>query len=62
LCHIHGQNPSGTDYLDINNDPIQVEMTFSNTKNILSTSPKIPHLLDQPADRRFQDVKLNFVD
>ena len=37
-------------------------MTFSNTKNILSTSPKIPHLLDQPADRRFQDVKLNFVD
>ena len=62
LCHIHGQNPSGTDYLDINNDPTQVEMTFSNTKNILSTSPKIPHLLDQPADCRFQDAKLNFVD
>jgi hypothetical protein len=62
LCHIHGQNPSGTDYLDKNNDPIQVEMTFSNTKNILSTNPKIPHLLDQPADFRFQDVKLYFVD
>ena len=62
LCHIHGQNPSGTDYLDKNNDPIQVEMTFSNTKNILSTNPKIPHLLDQPADFRFQDVELNFVD
>jgi|TARA_B110000914_G_scaffold53409_1_gene46032 hypothetical protein len=62
LCHIHGQNPSGTDYLDLHNDPIQVEMTFSNTKNILSTNPKIPHFLDQPADLRFQDVKLNFVD
>jgi len=62
LCHIHGQNPSGTDYLDKNNDPIQVEMTFSHTKNILSTNPKIPHLLDQPADFRFQDVELNFVD
>jgi hypothetical protein len=62
LCHIHGQNPSGTDYLDKNNDPIQIEMTFSNTKNILSTNPKIPHLLDQPADFRFQDVKLYFVD
>ena len=62
LCHIHGQNPSGTDYLDINNDPTQVEMTFSNTKDILSIVPKIPHLLDQPADFRFQDIKLNFVD
>ena len=62
LCHIHGQNPSGTDYLDKNNDPTQVEMTFSNSKNILSTNPKIPHLLDQPADFRFQDVELNFVD
>lgn len=62
LCHVHGQNPSGTDYLDINDDPIQVEMTFSNTKNILSAIPKIPHLLDQAADCRFQDVKLNFID
>jgi len=62
LCHIHGQNPSGTDYLDKNNDPTQVEMTFSNTKNILSTRPKIPHSLDQAADFRFQDVKLNFID
>jgi len=62
LCHIHGQNPSGTDYLDMNSDPTQVEMTFSNTKNILSTNPKIPHLLDQPADFRFQDVELNFTD
>ena len=62
LCHIHGQNPSGTDYVDSNNDPIQVEMTFSNTKNILSNNPKIPHQLDQPADCRFQDVELFFVD
>lgn len=62
LCHIHGQNPSGADYLDKNNDPIQVEMTFSNTKNIRSTQPKIPHILDQPADFRFKDVNLNFFD
>ena len=60
LCHIHGQNPSGTDYLDINNDPTQVEMTFSNTKKVLSNNSKIPHILDQPADSRFPDVKLNF--
>ncbi len=61
LCHIHGQNPSGKDYLDINNDPTQVEMTFTNTKNILSSDPKIPHPLDQPADFRHQDVPLNFM-
>jgi hypothetical protein len=46
----------------VNNDPTQVEMTFSNTKHILSTNPKILHLLDQPADSRFQEVTLNFVD
>ena len=62
LCHIHGQNPLGANYLDNNNDPIQVEMTFSNSKNILSAKPKIPHPLDQPADFRFKDVKLNFMD
>ena len=62
LCHIHGQNPLGTNYLDSNNDPTQIEMTFSKTKNILSNKPKIPHKLDQPADFRFQDVKLNFTD
>mgnify|MGYP000847658272 CR=1 FL=1 len=62
LCHIHGQNTLGTNYLDSNNDPIQVEMTFSKTKNVLSDNPNIPHQLDQPADVRFQDVKLNFAD
>ena len=61
LCHVHGQNPSGIDYLDDNNDPTQIEMTFSNTKNILSNIPKIPHPLDQPADFRYKDVNLKFV-
>jgi len=62
LCHIHGQNPLGINYLDANMDPTQIEMTFSSTANIVSNEPKIPHLLDQPADFRFQDVKLNFAD
>ena len=61
LCHIHGQNPSGIDYLDRDNDPTQVEITFANTKNILSNKPTIPHPLDQPADNRYQDVILNFM-
>jgi hypothetical protein len=61
LCHIHGQNPSGTDYLDVNNDPTQIEMTFSNSKKILSNNPKIPNILDQPADSRFPDIELNFL-
>tara|TARA_B100000965_G_scaffold246546_1_gene206990 strand:- start:4978 stop:5754 length:777 start_codon:yes stop_codon:yes gene_type:complete len=62
LCHIHGQNPLGKNYLDSNNDPTQIEMTFSKTKNILSDNPKIPHLLDMPSDFRFKEVKLNFSD
>ena len=62
LCHVHGQNPSGTDYLDDNNDPTQIEMTFSNTKNILSNIPKIPHPLDQPADFRYKDIDLKFIE
>ena len=62
LCHIHGQNPLGINYLDANMDPTQIEMTFSSTANIVSNEPKIPHLLDQPADFRFQDVKLKFAD
>ena len=61
LCHIHGQNPSGIDYLDKNNDPTQVEITFANTNSILSNKPTIPHPLDQPADTRYQDVILNFM-
>ena len=42
--------------------PLQVEMTFTKTKNILSNEAKIPHPLDQPADSRFKDVDLNFAD
>ena len=36
LCHVHGQNPSGIDYLDDNKDPTQLVLIFSNTKDILS--------------------------
>ena len=60
LCHIHGQNPGGREYLDGNGDPIQIEMTFTSSNDILSKKPKIPHLLDQPADNRFKEVILNF--
>lgn len=62
LCHVHGQNPLGTEYLNSNNDHTQIEMTFTRTKNILSNEAKIPHPLDQPADSRFKDVDLNFAD
>ena len=62
ICHIHGQNPGGEDYLDKNKDPIQIEMTFTRSNLIKSNIPKIPHILDQPADKRFPDVKLNFED
>ena len=60
LCHIHGQNPGGDEYLDNNKDPIQIEMTFTRSNEIKSNEPKIPHVLDQPADKRFPEVKLNF--
>lgn len=62
VCHIHGQNPGGEDYLDKNKDPIQIEMTFTRSTAIKSNKPRIPHILDQPADKRFPDVKLNFED
>ena len=60
LCHIHGQNPGGNEYTDDNGDPIQIEMTFTNSLNIKSKNYKIPHKLDQPADNRFSDIILNF--
>ena len=60
LCHIHGQNPGGLDYLDKNGDPVQLEMTFTSSNKILSNQAKIPHPLDQPADPRFPEVRLNF--
>ena len=60
LCHIHGQNPGGNEYLDENGDPTQVEMTFTNSNNFISNIPEIPHPKDQPTDNRFGDVNLNF--
>ena len=35
-------------------------MSYTWAKDILSIIPKILHLLDQPADFRYQDIKLNF--
>jgi FkbM family methyltransferase len=60
IVHIHGQNPGGKDYLDSKGDPIQIEVTFSSTKNYLDTQAQIPHPLDQVSDPRFEEVKLNF--
>ena len=60
LCHIHGQNAGGSDYLDKNKDPIQIEMTFSRTKFIKSNKALVPHPLDHPADNRFPEVILKF--
>jgi len=60
LVHIHSQNPGGKDYTDKNGDPIIVEMIFSNSKRIIGAYPKIPHPLDQLADPRFNEIKLNF--
>lgn len=60
LVHIHGQNPGGKDYLDQNQDPIQIEITFSRFNSFLDLQPQIPHELDQPADPRFDKIKLFF--
>jgi hypothetical protein len=60
IVHIHGQNPGGKDYLDQNQDPIQIEITFSRFNSFLDLQPQIPHELDQPADPRFDEIKLFF--
>jgi hypothetical protein len=60
LVHIHGQNPGGKDYLDQNQDPIQIEITFSRFNSFLDLKSQIPHELDQPADPRFDEIKLFF--
>ena len=62
LVHIHGQNPGGKSYLDINGDPTQIELSFSNSTNFINKTVEIPHHLDQPSDPRFDEVKLIFKD
>jgi hypothetical protein len=59
LVHIHGQN---AEYLDLNNDPIQVEMTFSKNPKIISNSPVLPHKFDKPGNPNFDEIVLNFDD
>ena len=59
LVHIHGQN---AEYLDLNNDPIQVEMTFSKNPEIISNSPMLPHKFDKPGNPNFDEIVLNFDD
>ena len=61
LVHIHGQNPGGKDYLDINGDPIQIELTFSSYSEFKHIDPCIPHELDQPSDSRYEDTDLKFM-
>lgn len=60
LVHIHGQNPGGESYLDVNGDPTQIELSFSNSKIFVNQVVKIPHHLDQPSDSRFKEVDLVF--
>ena len=60
LVHIHGQNPGGEDYLDINGDPTQIELTFSSYSEYISIDPCIPSHLDQPSDPRYKDIDLKF--
>jgi len=60
IVHIHGQNPGSKDYLDSKGNPIQIEVTFSSSKNYLDTQAQIPHALDQVSDPRFEEVKLSF--
>jgi hypothetical protein len=60
LVHIHGQNPGGEDYLDINGDPTQIELTFSSYSQHISIDPCIPSHLDQPSDPRYKDIDLKF--
>ena len=60
LVHIHGQNVGDKSYLNKHGDPIQIEITFSKSKNILSDNTEIPHSLDQPCDPRYEEVKLKF--
>ena len=61
LVHIHGQNPGGKDYLDINGDPIQIELTFSLYSKFKHIASCIPHELDQPSDSRYKDNDLKFM-
>ena len=61
LVHIHGQNPGGVDYLDRNGDPIQIELTFSSYSQYKDVIPCIPNKLDQPSDRRYEEVNLKFL-
>ena len=61
LIHIHRQNPGGKDYLDINGDPIQIELTFSSYSKFKHIDPCIPHELDQPSDSRYKDTDLKFM-
>jgi hypothetical protein len=60
LVHIHGQNPGGEYYLDINGDPTQIELTFSSYSQYININPCIPSQLDQPSDTRYKDIDLKF--
>ena len=60
LVHIHGQNAGGEDYLDINGNPTQIELTFSSYSQYININPCIPNKLDQPSDQRYKEINLKF--
>lgn len=57
LVHIHAQNPAP---VTINNIPTQLELTFAKNPNVIGDNPKIPHLLDMPANPDFKEIDLIF--
>ncbi len=58
IVHIHANNFGG---VDVNNDPLVIELTYSKNPDIIGMSPDIPNQLDKPNDKNNQELKLNFI-
>lgn len=57
LVHIHPQNPAPVNDIGI---PTQVELTFAKNPDKVSDNPRIPHELDQPANKSFDEIEIKF--
>ena len=57
LVHIHPQNLAS---VTVDNIPTQLELTFSKNPDIIGNQPKIPHMLDMPANPDFKEIDLIF--
>ena len=56
LVHIHPNNYGG---VDINGDPLVLEMTFSRNPKMMSKNSTLPHKLDQVNNPNKSDIKLS---